>query len=203
MAILVEGKIVESYTDFISSAINSVYGNSWNGLKIVEIGDEDDTYNLDFFVNQGMNHTLIQPVGDDGACLMRRVVNPFVPKNFKFPEQFTDLNGQFDVLTNVGTVEHLSHQLEAWQIMHDLTKVGGVMIHIMPDGEQCDKYLRWYGHCHNYFTTEFFENLASKVGYEIISNDLLNFNRSVALKKLPTSEFNISNEEIFEKIIIR
>jgi hypothetical protein len=84
--------------------------------------------------------------------------------------------------------------------MHDITKVGGVMIHIMPDAFECQMYLRWYGHCHNYFSTEFFENLCTKLGYEILDNTLLNFNRSVVIKKVTNSSFNLDQSEFLSTI---
>lgn len=202
MGFEVNGIMVESYVDFISDSITKVHGSNWNGLKMVEIGDEDHTYTAETFTSRGIDHTIIQPVGADGNTLMRRLVNPYVSKNFMIPEQFTEYSDTFNILTNIGVVEHLSHQYEAWNIMHSMLKVGGVMIHIMPDAHECMMYLRWYGHCHNYFSTEFFENYASKLGYEIVNNELLNFNRSVALKKVSNVAFNLDSEEFLKTITL-
>jgi hypothetical protein len=196
----VNGTFPESYIDFISEAITKVHGSNWNGLKMVEIGDEDSTYDSSHFTSKGTVNTIIQPIGADGNPLMRRLINPYIGKNFEVSEEFADMANTYDVLTNIGTVEHFNNQYEAWQIMHEITKVGGVMIHIMPDAYECEMYLRWYGHCHNYFDVVFFENLCDKLGYEIVSNELLNFNRSVALKKVTNSTFNINKEEFLNTI---
>lgn len=196
----VNGTFPESYIDFISTAITKVHGTNWNGLKMVEIGDEDSTYDSSHFTSKGTTNTIIQPIGADGNPLMRRLINPYIGKNFEVSEDFSDMTSAYDILTNIGTVEHFNNQYEAWQIMHEITKVGGVMIHIMPDATECQLYLRWYGHCHNYFDIEFFQNLCDKLGYEIISNELLNFNRSVALKKVTNSTFNLDKEEFLNTI---
>lgn len=199
MGYKVNGTFPESYIEFISDAITRVHGSNWNGLKIAEIGDEDSTYDSSHFT-KGTINTIIQPIGADGNPLMRRLINPYIGKNFEVSEDFADMANTYDVITNIGTVEHFNNQYEAWQIMHEITKVNGVMIHIMPDAEECQLYLRWYGHCHNYFSTEFFENLVTKLGYEIISNELLNFNRSVAIKKTTNSIFNLDKDDFLATI---
>jgi hypothetical protein len=40
--------------------------------------------------------------------------------------------GRFDLVTNYGTTEHVANQLNAFKVIHDLTRVGGVMIHHVP-----------------------------------------------------------------------
>jgi len=200
MGFEVNGEFPESYVDFISSCITLAHGSNWNGLKMAEIGDEDSTYTAESFTSKGVDHTIIQPIGVDGNALMRRLVNPYIGKNFEDPSQFTDLANTYDIITNIGAVEHFNNQYATWQNIHNITKVGGVMIHIMPDAFECEMYLRWYGHCHNYFSTEFFENLCTKLGYEILDNKLLNFNRSVAVKKVTNSSFNLDQSEFLSTI---
>jgi predicted O-methyltransferase YrrM len=39
---------------------------------------------------------------------------------------------QFDLVVNAGTTEHVANQINAFKIMHDLLKVGGVVIHSLP-----------------------------------------------------------------------
>ena len=197
----VNGTFPESYIDFISEAITKVHGSNWNGLKMVEIGDEDSTYNSSHFTSKGTTNTIIQPVGADGNPLMRRLINPYLSKNFSDPDNFADIENTYDILTNIGCIEHLDNiQYEVWKILHNITKVGGVMIHIMPDATECQMYLRWYGHCHNYYDIDFFNNLCDKLGYELVSNELLNFNRSVGLKKVTNSTFNLNKEEFLNTI---
>jgi SAM-dependent methyltransferase len=38
----------------------------------------------------------------------------------------------FDLVTNYGTTEHVANQMNAFKVMHDLTKPGGIMVHNVP-----------------------------------------------------------------------
>lgn len=40
--------------------------------------------------------------------------------------------GSFDLVTNYGTTEHVVNQLNAFRVIHDLARVGGVMVHHLP-----------------------------------------------------------------------
>jgi hypothetical protein len=42
------------------------------------------------------------------------------------------LKGSFDLLVNAGASEHVANQDDCFRIMHDLTRVGGVMYHEVP-----------------------------------------------------------------------
>jgi hypothetical protein len=39
---------------------------------------------------------------------------------------------KYQVVTNYGTTEHIANQLNAFKVIHDLTDVGGIMIHNVP-----------------------------------------------------------------------
>jgi SAM-dependent methyltransferase len=43
-----------------------------------------------------------------------------------------EYKGRFDICTNIGTTEHLFNQSNAFKLMHDLTKVGGIMFFHLP-----------------------------------------------------------------------
>jgi len=43
-----------------------------------------------------------------------------------------DTVGRYDLVTNFGTTEHVANQLNAFKIIHDLTALGGVMVHNLP-----------------------------------------------------------------------
>jgi hypothetical protein len=43
-----------------------------------------------------------------------------------------DHKGKYDLCTNFGTTEHLFNQTNAFRLVHDLTKVGGIIVHILP-----------------------------------------------------------------------
>ncbi len=43
-----------------------------------------------------------------------------------------ELQGVFDLVTNFGTTEHLANQISAFRFIHDLTRPGGYMYHVVP-----------------------------------------------------------------------
>jgi len=69
--------------------------------------------------------------------------------------------GHYDVVLNFGTTEHVFNQWNCFEIMHDATKVGGVIYHQLPASGYLD---------HGYFcyTPLFFGEMAQANGYEVI-----------------------------------
>jgi hypothetical protein len=68
------------------------------------------------------------------------------------------LRQQFDLVVNAGTTEHVANQAQAFRIIHDLTKIGGVMFHEVPAGS-------WNHGLVNY-TPKFFLLLHKQNDYE-------------------------------------
>jgi hypothetical protein len=66
----------------------------------------------------------------------------------------------YDLVTNNGTGEHLFNQYAVFKNVHDLTNVGGVMLHIMP----C---VNWVNHCFYNFHPILYADLAVANGYEL------------------------------------
>ena len=54
-------------------------------------------------------------------------------------KQAYNFTEQFDLVTNNGTGEHVFNQYTVFKNMHDMTKVGGYMIHVLP-------FYRWVDH---------------------------------------------------------
>lgn len=67
----------------------------------------------------------------------------------------------FDVVLNFGTTEHLINQLNAFAVMHDALKVGGVMFHQLPS-------LGWRDHGYFCYHATFLRDLAQANGYEVL-----------------------------------
>jgi hypothetical protein len=44
----------------------------------------------------------------------------------------TEHKGKYSLVTNFGTTEHVTNQLNAFKVIHDLTMPNGVMIHEVP-----------------------------------------------------------------------
>lgn len=205
------GTFPTTYLDFINESITNAMGSNVTGKTILEIGDNDPTYDLSQFVDRGMFHTLLQPCmknadGSVGAPYMHILNDNYVGKILHDADNIAEYINHIDVITNIGCLEHIEPvdiQYDIWKNLHNMLKVGGVMIHVMPDDYECFMYLRWFGHCKLFFQMDFYNNFVDKLGYEIVHNELLNYNRSVALKKISDSEFNLNKEEFLAAITLR
>ena len=71
------------------------------------------------------------------------------------------LRRSFDVVTNFGTTEHVFNQMNCFQLIHDATKVGGAMVHMVPS-------TGYMWHCLFKYDPKFFLALAEANGYEIL-----------------------------------
>ena len=106
--------------------------------------------------------------------------------------------GPFDLITNFGTSEHVSDQYMCFKNIHRLTRLNGLMYHIVP------RIGNWTGHCPYYYDVDFFESLAKANGYKIIvakfwnqdpSSPPRNREECVALfQKISDTEFVSENE---------
>jgi hypothetical protein len=54
------------------------------------------------------------------------------------------LRGAYDLVVNGGTTEHIANQMNAFRIIHNLVRVGGVMYHELPAGGLVDHSLVSY-----------------------------------------------------------
>lgn len=71
-------------------------------------------------------------------------------------------NKKFDLVCDLGTSEHVKDLFQCFSNVNKLTKVGGVMIHENPKKEN------WPLHGYHYRTKEFYDELVSVAGYELI-----------------------------------
>jgi len=97
-----------------------------------------------YFESIGIDHTSIDWNGLDGALKLDL-------------RQPIDI-GSFDMVTNIGTTEHVSEQETVWRNIHNSLKVGGVLVShgpISPD---------WWWHGEWYVTEAFYKALD---GYKI------------------------------------
>ncbi len=72
-----------------------------------------------------------------------------------------DKHGTFDVVLNFGTTEHLMNQYNAYKVMHEAVKVGGLLFHQVPS----TGYINHGYFCYNALM---FQELAQANGYEIV-----------------------------------
>lgn len=77
-----------------------------------------------------------------------------------------NLRGGFDLVINAGTTEHLANQENAFRVIHDLTRRGGIMYHEVPAGGLID---------HGFFAYQplFFKMMAHQNDYEILTFKLM------------------------------
>ncbi|BDA83951.1 hypothetical protein Sa4125_14930 [Aureimonas sp. SA4125] len=69
--------------------------------------------------------------------------------------------GTFDVVLNIGTTEHVLHQFNAFKVIHEAAKVGGIIMHQVPEAG-------YTGHGYFAYRPQFFRDLAEANGYEIL-----------------------------------
>jgi hypothetical protein len=135
----------------------------WAGLTMLELGNQEFCNGAeklvatgrvakDYFERLGVLHTSIDITGRDGALAL----------DLSKPIDDVSLRARFDVVTNFGTSEHVEPQYECWRNVHLMTKVGGVMVHEVPEVGH------WPGHCRVYYSERFFRELALVNGYEVL-----------------------------------
>jgi len=105
--------------------------------------------------------------------------------------------GHFDVVTNFGTSEHvLPTQIQCFKTMHDLCKVGGLMLHAVP-GSGCNRHGSWK------YPLEWFAKQCFAQNYNMLDGSIrpVPHNRGagphlysvIAFEKLFNGDFNESN----------
>ena len=109
-------------------------------------------------------------------------------------------NEKYDLVINNGTGEHVFNQYALFLNFHNLTKLNGIMLNILP-------FIDWINHGFYNFNPIFFADLAASNNYEIIKISLAN--RDGAELKLNNENLSILFEQIkpnrndskFEKMI--
>jgi len=97
--------------------------------------------------------------GIEYLCVDLQELNNAIPWDLSEPLRTTQ---EFDFVMDYGTSEHVKDHFQCFQNIHDLTKIGGIIIHENPKTEN------WKGHCYHYLTKEFYIELAEKSGYNIL-----------------------------------
>ncbi len=121
------------------------------GNKRKTAGTKDFTYKSEF-QKLGFTHTSVDINGLDGA----------LPKDLTKPLGL----GQFDMVSNIGTSEHVSEsdfagQIECWRNIVGALHVGSVLVSITPQQGAWLKHGTWYPQ------KEFFAELAALNGLEL------------------------------------
>jgi hypothetical protein len=190
----------KSYIDFINRNITSCYGQAISGLKMLELGDQvikkksgiSESTGKEYFTNRGFFHISVDLNGQRGALV----------KDLTNHEDFLEWPMYFDIVTNSGTTEHVEpfeSQYDCFEIIHNCTKIGGLMIHIVPDILSLEAG-QFVNHCNYYYSEKFFNELAVNSNYSILENIFMDNLRCVALIK---NTVDFVNKEAFLKNITK
>ncbi len=98
-----------------------------------------------------------------------------------------NFNKKYDLVINNGTGEHVFNQYALFLNFHNLTKINGVMLNILP-------FIDWINHGFYNFNPIFFADLAASNNYKILKISLAN--RDGAELKLDSSDYSIMFEQI-------
>jgi len=197
--------------DFMDEMCNTIEG----GLEkkwIVELGNQHIREDVrrkrectfitgkQYYESLGMKHRSIDLNGEDGA----------IPLDLSKPIMGDFWKGRFDILTNAGTSDRVSKQYgqfaqwECWKNIHNLVKVGGIFIHVVP---RIGHWLGTYEGTGIAYDCKFFEKLAAINDYKIIQNKYLDkaptFHLvACCLQKLSDKPF-MEDKETFMKWCVR
>ena len=122
-------------------------------LRVTPVGDNNFTAHAPlarpFWSHLGFDHASVDVQGGTVLLDLNRGT---------VPEEMRDA---FDLVINAGTTEHMSNQENAFRVIHDLTKPGGIMYHEVPAGGMID---------HGFFSYQpkFFARMAYQNDYQIL-----------------------------------
>lgn len=173
-------------------------------LNILELGNQEvrpgegffEKTGKEYWTNRGLKHVSVDLNGKHGA----------LKKDLTEIDQFLEFENKFEVVYNSGTTEHVEpykDQYEAFRIIDFCTKVNGFMIHAVPEITNRDNHGTWKRHCHYYYSTEFFENLAKESNYELLYLNVCPRLITCALKKTESSSFMMDKELFLSGIAVR
>src|SRR5262249_19794625 len=111
--------------------------------------------------NQGLMGELMTACGFAYCALDILPADWTIVFDLNLHEPGRDLTGRFDLVTNLGTTEHVIDQYRSMKTVHALAKPGGIIYHDVP--------LAGYHH-HGYFSYNplFFQQLAAVNEYTIL-----------------------------------
>lgn len=130
-------------------------GFKYHGLTMCELGNQiihcrpPFRTSKEYFESKGVKHISIDINGKDGALPLDLSTRISI--------------GQFDVVTNLGTSEHVKNEEMCFNNIDRFCRVGGIMIHVVPAEKN------WIHHdCYRRYTTDFFKKLSKEKNYEIV-----------------------------------
>lgn len=191
----------QAYLSFFEECFAQSIGDL-RGKRMLEFGNQyvhenasvPERTGKEYFTHRGVAHVSLDLNGQDGALRI----------DFSKPIQRPEWYGTFDIITNAGTLEHVEPfraQYECFRNIHRLLKVGGIVIHLLPDIHELETQGLWKGHCNNYYSHEFVRRLAAANHYRIVAMTIINGMTCACLQKERDVPFMEDRKEFLASII--
>lgn len=122
------------------------------GGSMLELGNKKNPNGVykDYFVSLGLEHISVDWNGQDGALAWDlRDPRPELVHGGKWHQHF-------DIVTNIGTTEHVIPQGAVWQNILDALKVGGHLVCVTP----APGFWQWHQDKGQYPTEDFYREFA-------------------------------------------
>ena len=129
--------------------------------------DEQAPWSREFWRWLGFDYASIDVDGSPGS----------IPIDLNFDSVPANAVGKYQLVTNYGTTEHVANQLNAFKIIHELTALGGLMVHELPAQGHVNHGLITYNF-------NFFFMLSRSNGYKVV---LADYRQSPQTYHLPDS----------------
>jgi len=139
--------------------------------SMLELGNKKNEHGVykDYFEGCGIRHVSVDWNGRNGALKL----------DLRLP--IWEEVGQFDMVTNIGTTEHVARQAGVWENIHNCCRVGGFVVSVTPRPGD------WWWHGEWYPTEKFYQVFAELNGYQIemqgIEREQPNRNNCVRMKR--------------------
>ena len=167
------------YLNQINEHVNKIYSSTKN-LTMLELGNQvinqsagpiTEKTGKEYFTKLGYIHTSIDLNGLDGAEV----------KDLSKLGDFNEFKEKFDVVTNMGTIEHVEpfeSQYTAFLNAHNSLKIGGVIIHQAPEIKVSKK-----GHAQYYYDLDFWDTIVEHSDCIFLGTTIVNKWRQYAYQK--------------------
>tara|TARA_B100000989_G_C19420194_1_gene418271 strand:+ start:40 stop:885 length:846 start_codon:yes stop_codon:yes gene_type:complete len=167
-------------SSFISSLIDQKSKlNDLQKENLENLKNKNDFITKDYFQSIGFRD--YKSIDINGAYDSYQFdLNKNISKTYNF-------NQKYDLVINNGTGEHVFNQYALFLNSHNLTKIDGIMLNIVP-------FIDWINHGFYNFNPIFFADLAASNNYKIKKISLAN--RDGAELKLNASDYSIMFEQI-------
>ena len=149
------------------------YINNWIQTAPRKWPDAPPSNRYGFFSKDLFNYYFKKCISVDFECKCNNSIVIDLEKDI-----FTqNINEQFDILTNMGTTEHVGQittttnnpQYHTFKNLHNLVKEGGMFFHNIPYGKDKNTLLIHGAYCYN---ETFINQLSLKNNYTVLKNEL-------------------------------